>query len=701
MAISDIEPGTILVQSTEIHDTNTTLKCVVPIERSNMTDLIPIGMDTSVMLKIVTDSMYKNKLILIQEIPVNGKDAIISRRDKMLPGDKPFIPEIEIFIDLYDKKIIISDNGTGMSLDVIKNVYSIFGCSTKRDDKNVAGMFGVGAKTPFAMCDSYMIRTTSIDAKTRIEAIIEKRGIKILYEVPVNFDNPASPDDLPGTTVTAPLPPKFNESYYSLKHKIQRIVKFWNCPVSISHRDSSGDRFPYKDYLSLNNKDLSKVNLAEYPEDKLIIHTPEFSLYQTFEENMHESNIYVYDVPYANSSISTTHFFGNSVNIIVHDPNIVTLTATREGFDEDEKYKLILASARKLYIDYLLKDLDNYRTAPDKFPLKKPYVNKSTYEKLADEKVINKNDYPFFNLIHDDHKKVIYRELFADDENKTLLNVITQCEHMFITQMSAKKIRTVNLPVKSLIISEPDICNKFCLFCPEYDPRESGYYCDDKKRHLPILYNNIPFISKVKAPRGSPQVVRNRSKSFRGEFFDSSKGKIIEYASSKYYTYTSNINLEVPGNSFNNLMLVKPKVLKTLREMGCTIFDTNEDIIKHVMESIFVRDIENDVEIASSHLKDYDLIIHGVYSEQLKTLNFLKRIFPDRYKNSIMINFLPDSVIKFLPGKNIIDSSNEIDTHRTSDMSIKLEVTATLADILRSESSRLLKDCKIMSIDNK
>lgn len=102
----------------------------------------------------------------------------------------------------FSDEIIIEDFGCGLSLDEIINIYANFGSSTKRDDDEQIGGFGIGSKSGLAI--SNMITVTSV-----------KNGLKNIFTL-VRDDNGISTiilkenektNDEPGTTVQIPFRP--------------------------------------------------------------------------------------------------------------------------------------------------------------------------------------------------------------------------------------------------------------------------------------------------------------------------------------------------------------------------------------------------------------------------------------------------------------------------------------------------------------
>lgn len=105
--------------------------------------------DDPMLMSMLSTGLYANPLrTMLQEIMFNAWDA-----HRM--GDCQDRP-----IDIYlndTSGLIVRDYGPGIEPKMMHPIYCIYGNSTKRDDKNQTGGFGLGSKSPFAYTDSFMV----------------------------------------------------------------------------------------------------------------------------------------------------------------------------------------------------------------------------------------------------------------------------------------------------------------------------------------------------------------------------------------------------------------------------------------------------------------------------------------------------------------------------------------------------------------
>ena len=132
--------------------------------------------ETKQLLKLMIHSLYSNKEIFIRELVSNASDALDKLRFNSVQNKKlsKFAkdPSIKVQVLSDDNKIIISDNGIGMSEDeVIENIGTIARSGTasflenitgdEKKDSNLIGQFGVGFYSVFMVADKVQVISKS------------------------------------------------------------------------------------------------------------------------------------------------------------------------------------------------------------------------------------------------------------------------------------------------------------------------------------------------------------------------------------------------------------------------------------------------------------------------------------------------------------------------------------------------------------
>jgi len=121
-------------------------------------------------LAAVTDSMtnlYSNPhLAVLREYSTNAWDAIIAAGSTS--------PVRVSLPDNLDPRLVVSDDGIGMSKDEVLTFFSQYGASNKRDVNTQIGSFGFGCKAAFAIADQFVV--TAVRDRYRTVALFARNS---------------------------------------------------------------------------------------------------------------------------------------------------------------------------------------------------------------------------------------------------------------------------------------------------------------------------------------------------------------------------------------------------------------------------------------------------------------------------------------------------------------------------------------------
>jgi len=191
-------------------------------------DSMEFTIDTSnqMIVSILRDKLYSNKIgAVCREVSSNSRDA---NREAGC-SNTPITITIGNDNDLLNKQTTISfkDNGIGISPERISSVFLKYGSSTKRDNNIQTGGFGIGAKTPFAYSNEFLIVTVSDYKGKRIEsiyqaAILNVDGKEVSQLIPISEEET---EEETGTTIVVPI--KQGDITSFVKESLQATL-FWD-----------------------------------------------------------------------------------------------------------------------------------------------------------------------------------------------------------------------------------------------------------------------------------------------------------------------------------------------------------------------------------------------------------------------------------------------------------------------------------------
>lgn len=143
------------------------------IERENLfqaeTEELQMGINMNAIGHIINrlTELYPNPIkATARELISNAYDALVesTKANKRIEVSLP---------TKMSPSFIVRDNGVGMSTEVIKNIYSLYGASTKAENFNQVGAYGLGAKAPLSYCTDFTVESTYEGIKTTV--LVTKR----------------------------------------------------------------------------------------------------------------------------------------------------------------------------------------------------------------------------------------------------------------------------------------------------------------------------------------------------------------------------------------------------------------------------------------------------------------------------------------------------------------------------------------------
>ena len=122
-----------------------------------------VGIEFDSVLAAISKQIYETPLAFIRENVQNAVDALRMQaaRDNLPPSDPAYSVRVSIDGGLCE----IHDNGIGMSLDDLRDLFWTIGASGKRTSEARAvgcvGMFGIGGFANFGVCDDLVVISQS------------------------------------------------------------------------------------------------------------------------------------------------------------------------------------------------------------------------------------------------------------------------------------------------------------------------------------------------------------------------------------------------------------------------------------------------------------------------------------------------------------------------------------------------------------
>jgi molecular chaperone HtpG len=135
---------------------------------------------------LMGEKIYGSKTLGLRELIQNSIDSCRLRQETELVkqefGEEAYQPKIKVILDKEKSQVIIKDNGTGMSMDIIKKHFLNIGVSyynstdflLKDFDYKPIGNYGIGFLSCFMLSDEVKVKTRHYKSKFKYLIELEK-----------------------------------------------------------------------------------------------------------------------------------------------------------------------------------------------------------------------------------------------------------------------------------------------------------------------------------------------------------------------------------------------------------------------------------------------------------------------------------------------------------------------------------------------
>ena len=230
--------------------------------------------ETKQLLKLMIHSLYSNKEIFIRELVSNASDALDKLRFKSVEDKSisKFTKDLKIDVKILkeENKIIISDNGIGMTEDeVVSNIGTIARSGTasflnnitgdKKKDSNLIGQFGVGFYSVFMVADKVEVISKSVFEDSDKATLWESSGEEKYKLKEVSKENN-------GTDIIIYLNDDNKEFAEDgrIRFLLEKYSKYINFPLNLVTSENDSTRINDADALWLKPK--RSIKDEEYKE---------------------------------------------------------------------------------------------------------------------------------------------------------------------------------------------------------------------------------------------------------------------------------------------------------------------------------------------------------------------------------------------------------------------------------------------------
>jgi len=178
---------------------------------------------------ILRNKLYSDKITaVIREYSTNAMDAHVE-------SGKPDLPIKITLPTAFSPEFKVRDFGQGLSEEDVRNVYCMYGRSTKRNSNNYTGQLGLGSKSGFAYGENFLVTSYHKGLKTTYNAYIDETRIGSLAKMSQETVDPSET----GIEICIPVE---RSDYRRFEDKALETLKYFSIPPNmIDHKDFFDD----------------------------------------------------------------------------------------------------------------------------------------------------------------------------------------------------------------------------------------------------------------------------------------------------------------------------------------------------------------------------------------------------------------------------------------------------------------------------
>lgn len=223
---------------------------------SNVGDVETVAMSINVdampyLMQLLTNLYSDEELACIREYSTNARDAHFDAGTMHLPIEVNTPSPLSPFLS-------IKDYGVGLNKEDIFNLYSQYGASTKREQRETNGTMGVGSKSALAYTSQFTVVGIKEGVRTMVLVSRDERGIGHMQIMGEDIT-----DEPNGVEIQ--IPAKRNHSF---QEKAEEFFKYWEeGSVLLNGKEPKRNFTPLTDriYFHDGDEDVIVMGNVAYP----------------------------------------------------------------------------------------------------------------------------------------------------------------------------------------------------------------------------------------------------------------------------------------------------------------------------------------------------------------------------------------------------------------------------------------------------
>ena len=319
--------------------------------------------------EVLSKSLYKNEILaIIRELSSNAQDAHVEAG-----VEEPFYLHLPTNEERF---FLIRDYGTGISEDLIYDVYTSFFLSTKTDVEDQIGAFGLGSKTPFSLVDKYFV-TSYCDGRKKTYKMEKVDGLPTVEKI---LDEPQPSSEKDGLEIKFDINP--NSYYYDWDKWTTEAKNFFTGATFLPNVNTFQD---------------NRINWEEFAKEKEFYTNDNISFGSCYRPELTVNVAGVrFRIDHNDFNTQDLSDAGVSKMNIMAGKTDVTITPSREALHFDQKtIDFINKKTHSLLDEYFKNINENFDSLT--FREATSLLNNQRYDEDLNQKIANKIENLFFD----------------------------------------------------------------------------------------------------------------------------------------------------------------------------------------------------------------------------------------------------------------------------------------------------------------
>lgn len=295
----------------------------------------------------IASGLLIQRLTELYEDPVEAsvRETVSNALDAVVESFSGETPEIHITTpSTLNPVFSVRDNGVGMSYNDLKEIYSKYGASTKMNNFDQIGAYGLGAKAPLAYGTEFTVSSVKDGERTTIIVAREELTNYIKIVDSVQTDEPS------GTTVSIPV------TNYDIERFQKHVAKYQENPVDKNVKMFvNGEEIVESEYVQITDDMVIFRKEGEEITGRLWIKKDQHTIVNLIS-NMSEDDVrrslqyLIGGWSYSSPSRRNSYYRSNNGGLMVElKAGIVGFNSARDAILENDRYN----DLENLVIEYI------------------------------------------------------------------------------------------------------------------------------------------------------------------------------------------------------------------------------------------------------------------------------------------------------------------------------------------------------------